>query len=300
VRSRRARVIAVGGVAGLLLVSTLEGQTAVTPPENRYTPAQDLELGRKAAAKVEEQLPILRDADVTSVVASIGRRLVVSIPQAMRHSEFHYSFQIVNMSEINALALPGGPIYINRGMIDAAHTEGEVAGVMAHELSHIALRHGTAEATRATTYEIGALLGAVNGSIVSGHVGSAVAQFGLSTAFLRFSQDDEREADLAGSHIMAAAGYDPIEMARVFKTIESSGGQQWLSDHPNPGDRYASIAREAKLLTVHGRIRDTRGFTQAQARLRQMTPAPTTEGATRRSREERSASVVGSVAQKLR
>ena len=109
-------------------------------------------------------------------------------------------------------------------------------------------------------------------------------QFGLGTAFLRFSREFERDADLLGSHIMAAAGYDPLEMASMFKTIEKqggSGGPQWMSDHPNPGDRSAYITREARALQVRDVIRDTRAFTQVQARLRGMAPAPTTEDATR-------------------
>jgi hypothetical protein len=207
----------------------------------------------------------------------------------LRHSEFQYSFQVVNVREINAFALPGGPMYVNRGMIAVAHSQGEVAGVMAHELSHVALRHGTAQATKAPKYEIGTLLGAVVGSIIGGDVGSAVAQgtqFGLGTAFLRFSREFEREADLLGSHIMAAAGYDPREMASMFETIEKqggSGGPQWLSDHPDPGDRAASITREATLVKVQNPVRDTRAFAAAQTRLRGMTPAPTTEDATRKA-----------------
>ena len=174
-------------------------------------------------------------------------------------------------------------------MIEAAHSEGEVAGVMAHELSHVALRHGTAQASKATKYEIGTLLGAVVGSIIGGNVGSAVAQgtqFGLGTAFLRFSREFERDADLLGSHIMAAAGYNPLEMASMFKTIEKqggSGGPQWLSDHPNPGDRYEYITREAQSLQVRDVVRDTRAFTQVQERLRRMAAAPTTEEATRKA-----------------
>ena len=284
-----ARVLSVAGVGVMLSVSALGGQTVITTPNNKYTPAQDVELGRKAAAEVEQQLPMLSDEVVASLVTSIGRRLVESIPQTLRHPEFRYSFQVVNVREINAFALPGGPMFVNRGMIEAAHTEGEVAGVMAHELSHVALRHGTAQATKATKYEIGTLLGAVVGSIIGGNVGSAVAQgtqFGLGTAFLRFSREFERQADLLGSHIMAAAGYSPLEMASMFKTIEKqggSGGPQWLSDHPNPGDRYAYITREAKLVQVRNPVRDTRAFTGAQARLRKMTPAPTTEAATRKT-----------------
>src|SRR5204863_8469650 len=105
-------------------------------------------------------------------------------------------------------ALPGGPMFVNRGMIEAAHTEGEVAGVMAHELSHVALRHGTAQASKATKYEVGQIAGAVLGAIIGGRLGSVVAQgtrFGLGTAFLRFGREYEREADLEGAQIMAQA-----------------------------------------------------------------------------------------------
>jgi len=269
----------------LLSVSLIGAQTVITPSKNNYTPAEDVELGRQAAAEVEQQLPILHDEDVASFVASIGRRLVDVIPPEFRHPEFRYSFQVVNVREINAFALPGGPMYVNRGMIQRAHTEGEVAGVMGHELSHVALRHGTAQATKATKYELGTLAGAVLGAIIGGRVGSAVSQgtqFGLGTAFLRFSREFEREADLLGSQIMAHAGYDPREMANMFKTIEEESGPgvpQWLSDHPDPGNRSEAIMREAQLLRVQNPVRDTRAFEQIQARLSRMAPAPTTEEA---------------------
>jgi hypothetical protein len=288
----RIRCVIVGVV---LSVTALSAQTVITPPKNSYTPAQDVELGRQASAQVEQQLPILHDEEATSAVASIGRRVVDAIPQEFRHSEFRYSFQIVNVREINAFALPGGPTYFNRGMIEAARSEGEAASVMAHEVSHVALRHGTAQASKATKYEVGALLGAVVGSIIGGRAGSVVSQgtqFGLGTAFLRFSREYERQADLLGSHIMARAGYDPRDMASMFKTIEKqgggAGGPQWLSDHPNPGDRYEYITREAQLLEVRNPVRDTHAFTQAQARLRRMAPAPTTEDATRNATAGRS------------
>jgi len=276
-------------VGGVVTVAAFGPQTVITPPNNRYTPAQDVELGRQAAVQVEQQLPILRDEEVSSFITALGRRLVDAIPPELQHDEFRYSVQVINVREINAFALPGGPMYVNRGMIEVAKTEGEVAGVMAHELSHVALRHGTAQATKATKYQVGDLLGAVVGSIIGGRAGGAVAQvteFGLGTAFLRFSREDERQADLLGSHIMARAGYDPRDMANMFKTIEKqggAGGPQWLSDHPNPGDRYNAITREAQQLEVQNRARDSRPFTQAQARLRRMAPAPTTEEATRKA-----------------
>ncbi|HVG83966.1 MAG TPA: M48 family metalloprotease [Vicinamibacterales bacterium] len=287
--TRVARVVAVAGVCVLVSATTIGGQTVITPPDNKYTLEEDVELGRQAADEVQQQLPMLADEDIRSWVSSIGQRIVTSIPRDLQHPGFRYAFQVVNVRETNAFALPGGPMYLNRGMIEAARTQGEVASVIAHEISHVALRHGTAQATKATKYEIGALVGAVVGSIIGGNVGSAVSQgtqFGLGTAFLRFGREFERQADLLGSHLMAASGYDPLEMASTFKTIEKQGGRggpQWLSDHPNPGDRYTAITREAKLLTVHDRVRDTSGFTRAQARLRQMAPAPTTEAATQKA-----------------
>jgi hypothetical protein len=276
-----------GLALALLSVTLIGAQTVITPSKNNYTPAQDVELGRQAAAEVEQQLPILHDGDVTSFVTSIGRRLVDALTPDLRHPEFRYSFQVVNVREINAFALPGGPMYVNRGMIQRAHTEGEVASVMAHELSHVALRHGTAQATKATKYELGTLAGAVLGAIIGGRVGSAVSQgtqFGLGTAFLRFSREFEREADLLGSQIMARAGYDPREMANMFRTLEKENGPgvpQWLSDHPDPGNRADAIMREAQMLRVQNPVHDARAFEQIQARLSRMAPAPTTEEATR-------------------
>jgi hypothetical protein len=271
----------------LVSVSVTSAQTRITPPKNKYSPQQDVQLGREASTQVEQQLPLLRDDNVTSYVSDIGRRLVASIPAELQHPEFNYTFKVVNVKEINAFALPGGPMYVNRGMIEAAKSEGEVAGVVAHELSHVALRHGTAQATKATKYEIGTIAGAVIGAIVGGQAGNVIAQttqFGLGTAFLRFSREFERQADLEGSQIMARSGYDPRDMANMFKTIEKqggAGGPQWLSDHPNPGDRYAYITKEAQSLHVENAIHDTGSFQSVQARLRQMPPAPSTEDATR-------------------
>jgi beta-barrel assembly-enhancing protease len=274
--------------AALVLSSALvSAQTKVVAPKNSYTPAQDVELGRQAAAEARQQLPILRDDGVTSFLEGVGRRLVAAIPSDMGHPEFSYTFDPVNVREINAFALPGGPMFVNRGMIEAAQNEGEVAGVMAHELSHVVLRHGTAQASKAQKYQIGQVAGAILGSIIGGGWGQVIAQgsqFGLGTAFLRFSREYERQADILGSQIMARAGYDPRDMASMFKTIEKqggSGGPQWLSDHPNPGDRAAYITKEAQMLRVQNPVGNTRDFTQVQARLKQMSPAPTTEQATK-------------------
>src|SRR5438093_6087507 len=280
-------------MARMSLVVLLAAQTIITPPDNKYSAAEDVQLGQQAASQAEQQLPILRDDEVTGYIDTLGRRLVDVIPSHLRHPEFRYTFKAVNVREINAFALPGGPMYVNRGMIEAAHTEGEVAGVMAHELSHVILRHGTAQASKATKYEIGAVAGAVLGAILGGRVGTVVAEgtrFGLGAAFLRFSREFEKQADLQGVQLMARAGYDPRDMANMFKTIEKQGGPggpQWLSDHPNPGDRSDYITKEARALRVENPVRDTRDFETVQAHLKRMPAAPTTEEATKSAGRDR-------------
>jgi hypothetical protein len=268
--------------AVLALMSAGSAQTKITPDKNKYTPAQDVELGRQASAQVKKELPMLNDERVDGFVEEIGASLVRSIPADLRHSEFRYSFDVVNQKEINAFALPGGPMFLHRGMIEAARTEGEVAGVMAHEISHVALRHGTAQATKGQKFQIGAIAGQILGAIVGGTTGSVIAQgsqFGLGAYFLKYGREYERQADLLGAQIMARAGYDPREMASMFKTIEAEGGgggPEWLSDHPNPGNRYDAIVKESASLQVEGRA-NTGDFQAVKARLGGMSPAYTAE-----------------------
>jgi Zn-dependent protease with chaperone function len=264
-------------------------QTTITAPENKYSVAEDVQLGREAAAEARKQLPMLGDERVDDYVESLGRRLVQQIPSDLQHREFGHTFDVVNVRDINAFALPGGPMFVNRGMIEAATNEGEVAGVVAHEIAHVALRHGTAQASKATKYQLGQIFGAIAGAIIGGTVGDVVAQgtsFGLGTAFLRFGREYERQADILGAQIMARAGYDPRDMANMFKTIEQqsgAGGPEWLSDHPNPGNRSEYITREARALEVRNPVRDTRAFEQVRARLKSFPRAPTTEEAVRKN-----------------
>ena len=257
-------------------------QTRIERHKNSYSPQQDVELGQQAAGEVRQQMPLLNDGRTEDFVERIGDRLVDEIPAEFREPQFRYSFDVVNLREINAFALPGGPMFLHRGMIQAAQTEGEIAGVMAHELAHVVLRHGTAQATKGQKFQLGALAGQVLGAVIGGRAGAVVSQgsqIGLGTYFLKYSREYESEADLLGAQMMARAGYDPREMARMFQTIEKQGGgggPEFLSDHPNPGNRVQSINREAEMLRVEGR--GTSGELPAiHARLKQMPQAPTTE-----------------------
>ena len=246
------------------------GQTKIAYHGNRFKPADDIRLGRQAAAEAEQQFPLLRDAEVTAYVESVGQRLVASIPPEFQHPEFRFYFKVINARDINAFALPGGPMYVNRGMIEAARTEGEMAGVMAHELSHVALRHGTAQATKAQKYAVGAGVAGILGTILGGPAVGQLAQLPIGAYFLKYSREYETEADLLGARIMANAGYDPRDLANMFRTIEAQGGGGggWFSDHPSPANRYARINQEAQYLPVQNRIADTREFFAIKERLR--------------------------------
>jgi hypothetical protein len=267
--------------AGLMALSmalapvAAAAQTNVALAKNKYKVQDDVRLGRDAANKVEQQFPILNDRQAEDYVTQVGERLVAAIPPQFQQSEFNYRFKVVDASDINAFALPGGPMYVNRGMIEAARNEGEMAGVMAHEISHVALRHATAQATKQGSVKnqlgtIGLILG---GAILGGQSGAQLGALGAQAWMTKYSREYETEADTLGARIMARAGYDPRDLANIFQTIQQrsggSGAPQWLSSHPDPGNRFQKINREAALLQVSANpIKVTREFARTQERLR--------------------------------
>ena len=274
--------VALSCALALVTPGRIDSQTKITVDKNKYTPAQDVQVGQEAAAQVRKELPLLKDELVDEWVDTVGARLVTAIPPEFAHKEFRYTFDVVNQKEINAFALPGGPMFLNRGMIEAAKTEAEVAGVMAHEISHVALRHGTAQATKAEKFQIGAILGQIAGAAVGGTLGGIIgqgSQIGLGTYFLKFGRAAESQADILGAQMLARAGYNPREMANMFKTIESEGGNrgpEFMSSHPNPGNRFNAINKEADALKVQGNY-STGDFTRVHSRLTGMSPALTAE-----------------------
>jgi predicted Zn-dependent protease len=279
VRARAAALMIVVSVSAASLVA----QTVVKPPKNRYTPKQDVQLGKEAAAEIREQYPLIEEPQIARYLARLGERLVAAAPASLKEPVYEYSFTPVNLKEINAFALPGGPMFVNRGMFDAAGSEGEVVGVMAHELSHVLLRHGTANMSKARNpwLQLGQIAGVVGGAVVGGAAGSVISQgsqFGLGTLLLRYSRDYEKQADLLGAQTMARAGYDPRALARMFETIEressSSGGSgpQWMSSHPNPGNRTQYITREAEGLAI-ANAADQNEFAPAKAAFASLPPA---------------------------
>jgi Zn-dependent protease with chaperone function len=264
-------------VAGALTVSPLsspcEAQSTVRRSQsgfNLFSVEQDVEIGRQAATEAERQLPLLNDRTTDRYLNQIVQRLAAQAPGA----RYPYQIKAVNATEINAFALPGGPMYVNRGLVTTARSEAELAGVLAHEMAHVALRHGTTQASKAYLGQAGlSILGGLLGQRSStAKIVNAVGGFGLNAAFLKFSRDDEHEADAAGAEIMARAGYDPVAMADFFALLRQEQGrdpsklERFFSSHPPPANREARIRQLASGLGTT-RSPDVGGFATIQSRL---------------------------------
>jgi predicted Zn-dependent protease len=240
-------------IALTLATGVANAQTNVKPGWNLFSTQDDVQIGQQSAVQAEQQLPLMNDQQVDTYINRIGQKLAANAggPQ------FQYRFKVVNASDINAFALPGGYVYINRGVIDQARNEGEVAGVVAHEISHVALRHGTHQASKAYAAQAGL---SILGGILGGKVGANTAEIlntvggiGLNVLFLKYSRDLESQADVRGVQILSASGYSPVDMVNFFHTLESvdkSKSTNWTSNHPAPPDRIARIQQEARLLKV--------------------------------------------------
>ena len=212
---------------------------------------QQRQLGLQAAAQVYKQMPVLPDnSPETQYIRQLGQKLVSTIPPQY---SWPFEFHVVAQKEINAFALPGGPMFINIGTITAAANEAQLAGVMAHEMSHVIMQHSAKQASKAETTGLlaglaGAVLGATTGGLV-GQLGQMGIQMGAQGMMLKYSRTDESQADAVGAIILYKAGYNPQAMADFFQTLESQNKgapPQLLSDHPNPGNRSQAIEQEIR------------------------------------------------------
>jgi predicted Zn-dependent protease len=225
-------------------------------------------LGKEAAAEVEKQFRIVDDRELTAYINDIGKRLVRS-PLA---GGFPYFFKVIADDSVNAFALPGGPMYIHTGLIKSADNEGQLAGVMGHEISHIALRHGTNQVSKANVIQLPAmLLAGAGGNGLLGQLAQLGAGLGANSVLLKFSRSAESQADYNGTLILHDAGYNPIDAARFFEKLEAEGGQrsavaQFFSSHPNPGNRRRAIEELIRQLPQREyATADSRAFARAKA-----------------------------------
>ena len=225
-------------------------RTRLRPGWNLFSPAQDVEMGREVARDTERKLPMLNDRRVDDYLSALGRRLASKAPG----ERYPYQFKAVNDPAINAFALPGGFLYVNRGTIEAAQDEAQLAGVIGHEIGLVALRHGTNQATK--SYAAQVPLAVLGGALGSNSIGAVLAQIGAEFAadsvLLKYSRDAERQADIVGTQILYDNGYDPRAMAQFFEILnrESKGGRgpDWFSSHPNPENRMGRVQEEVQKL----------------------------------------------------
>jgi beta-barrel assembly-enhancing protease len=255
------RLLAIGIAVPLVLCSQRAGRQAeVKVQKTSLTRDQEIQLGKEAAAQVEREMEVVTNPEIETWLNQIGQRLAKT-PEA---NSYPYYFKLVNDESINAFALPGGPMYVHTGLIKAAENEGEVAGVLGHEMSHVALRHGAAQIGKQQTWgtlfgALGAAVGAVTGGS-DGHcgmlcqIGELGAGIGGNSVLMRFSRGYERDADLNGARMIASAGYDPMQLPRFFEKLQAQVGKAgepkglslWMSSHPATGSRIQYVSEDVR------------------------------------------------------
>jgi beta-barrel assembly-enhancing protease len=244
---------------------TYAQRTQLKPGWNMFSPQQDMQVGKQAATDAARKLPMCNSPRADAYLTQLGKRLVAHLNT--NGVEYPWEFHCVNDRSINAFALPGGYVFVNRGAIEAADNEAELAAVMAHELSHVALRHGTNQATKAQAAQAGVgIFGALFGGSTGGALLTQLGSFTAGGVLLKYSRGAETQADVMGTQVLYDSGYDPRAMAQFFEKLnqETKGKNppEFLSDHPNPENRVERVDEEIeKLGGVPGNARrDTPEF----------------------------------------
>ena len=245
------------------------------PGFNFFSMDQDVQMGKEAAAQVEKQFEVVNNPELNNFIQTVGRK-ITSQPQA---GNFPYTFKVVADNSVNAFALPGGPAFVHTGLISAADNESQIAAVIAHEITHVALRHGTHQASKANLIQIPA---AIAGGMVGGGLLGTLEQAGIGLlangALLKYSRDAETQADLMGAQMMAQAGYNPIEMARFFEKLEAESGKgnnrfkEMLLDHPSPANRVKNVEDEIRAMPQRTYNGESGGFERAKAIVKALPP----------------------------
>jgi predicted Zn-dependent protease len=240
---------------------------------------EEVQIGQQTAAQVNAQLPMLRDAAIDGYVNSLGR----SIASRTSRADLDWQFAVVNTDVINAFALPGGFVYVNRGVLARASNESELAGVLAHEIEHVVQRHSVKQMEQAQNANIGVTLACVLTRVCENQAAAAAIQVGGTAYFAKNSRDDEVQADEGGFQNMIRAGINPRGMLTFFQKLlaeEGSGGggvNAWFADHPGTQDRIADIQRmlDATPAAQLSSLRtDSPQFQAMKRRLAQLPPAP--------------------------
>ncbi len=220
------------------------------------SPEREAATGKQAAVQVEREMGILRDPKLTAYVQQIGARMAKLSPR----QDVKYQFAIADMPEANAFALPGGYVYVSRGLLALANDEDELAGVIGHEIGHVAARHSAQRETRQVGVGILSVLGAIAAGVVGGgQAAQAASQLGQVAGagyVASYSRDQERQADDVGQKLAAAGGWDPDGLADFLVTLDREGKARtgkarqptFLDTHPQPGERSVAARERAPTL----------------------------------------------------
>jgi predicted Zn-dependent protease len=253
----------------LVTLLVLAPASAAVGALNLISVNDEIALGRRAQQQVRQQVPELRDRVVSAYVESLGRRIAARADGP----RYPYTFDVANKRDVNAFALPGGPIWIHRGAIDAARNESQLAGVIAHEIAHVANRHAAEQMTKGSFANVGlGILGAVLGGGTGAQIAQMGAGFAAQATMMKFSRDDEREADMKGLHYMRRAGYDPRGLVEFLGVLRAQQGRNpgsvatFFSSHPAPAERISRLQQQANQLA--GGRRNSAAFDQVKGRLR--------------------------------
>jgi predicted Zn-dependent protease len=270
---RHAASPAVARLAAVIMASALAMSVAVSAIQ-LISVADEITIGKQAQAKVRSETPRVTDGPSNAYLTAIGRKLA----SHAKGERYPYAFSVANYREINAFALPGGPVWVNRGAIQAAGTESQLAGILAHEIAHISQRHAAAQLSNEMVTNLGlSLFGALLGNAGGAAAANIAARYVASGAFLKFSRDDEQEADRVGVGIMRRAGWDPHGMIELMESIreqekrDPSSVEIFFSNHPSTKERLALLA--SVVPSRRTGTRDSRDFQKIRARLRALPPA---------------------------
>jgi Zn-dependent protease with chaperone function len=272
----RARIRRGRWLVALLLATTAYAQTAgpTFPNPGKTSMSKDNQhaLGMEAAAQVFQQMPVLPDySEESQYIRQLGKKLVATIPPEY---SWPFEFHVIPDKQINAFALPGGQMFINLGTLTSARSEAELAGVMGHEMAHVYMQHSAKQAGKAqTTSMIAGIAGAVLGGTVGhkagglvGQLGQMGIQMGAQGLLMKYSRNDESQADAVGALILHKAGYNPQSMADFFKTMGAQAGAappELFSSHPNPGNRQEAIKKLVANWPATNYVGESASFDQA-------------------------------------
>jgi predicted Zn-dependent protease len=266
-RTRLAGLVAVTGVAGCAAVSQI----------NIVSQEQELQMGAQFAAELEKDLKFITDPEVVGYIDSLGQ----SLARVSQRSDIPYTFHVVDTEEVNAFAVPGGYLYVNRGLIEAAESESELAGVLGHEIGHVVGRHSA----RQMSQQMGiAALASIALGENPGLVAQLATQIAATGAITHYSREMESEADRYGVQELYDAGIDPNGLATFFdKLVEMRGGaggstlEQFFSTHPDPGARASTVRNLIAGLPARNLREDSQRFQSVRAKVKAM-PRPPSAG----------------------